>query len=676
MTLKILLVLGLIAIILVGIGFVLMAASAQAKARRTASSGNALRRPESAPLMEKPLPFAAEDLRLVHFHEVVEAWRVEDYNQARFHLQKIAYGMVGKQVKQETKDAFTRLMTAFASEDPLYQKIMEQLLPIVRDNPGVIQSRIYPGESEEIKEHMRYVIYFADALGVIRRVKKGNSYQLFLPGSEATDDKPRLASEDIGQKVAQNDAQIDLSTTQGKSEIIITCAQAEALIANNHARWEEQQERTARLAGLHKKATEFSRCGDLEAALKMLRDAQAQARRYSLPQTPERWSRLPLYLQKTGHFAEAMQEFEKVLRDVERQAVEQASAYPEYFRAGFAHHPKFFIYDKMRLACRRQKLPNDAKKYASLATAALHESDRFNKIFSLWKKREGEKRALQEQARLAALEKEPVSENRLRIFRAACERVLLKGIVAPLERINILMNGLPERLARYDSQGRNSYQLGAKIIMEVFSGSDWHYPEYENWLVEENRQYEEIDTEDRDFIEQSDISNLITLCSISRLRELYREFAGENAPSPGRGIADVGNALYNALTEPQKLLLAERLRNEFLAELDSERLLTREIDHPRMAEALCRRIGRTANILFRLEQVRDPDFAENYPLLEYHTGEKDGIPEECARRNGIRYRNDDPIWDSIPCACPDCFCDFGAVRKTRAKSLANPLRPC
>lgn len=96
-------------------------------------------------------------------------------------LQKIAYTMVGPSVTAEEKKRFTQQMTEFAKEDPLYNEVMARLIPLVQANPGITQSKLYKGEPDHIKEQMRYVLYFASELGHIRRVKKGNSYELYPP---------------------------------------------------------------------------------------------------------------------------------------------------------------------------------------------------------------------------------------------------------------------------------------------------------------------------------------------------------------------------------------------------------------------------------------------------------------------------------------------------------------
>lgn len=117
--------------------------------------------------------------------EIETSWERGDYDFARQQLQKIAYGMVGESVTDEQRKNFTRLMTEFAKEDPLYKQVMERVLPLVQANPGMLQSQIYKGQPDYIKEQMRYVLYFANEIGHIKRIKKGNSYKLLPPESSA-----------------------------------------------------------------------------------------------------------------------------------------------------------------------------------------------------------------------------------------------------------------------------------------------------------------------------------------------------------------------------------------------------------------------------------------------------------------------------------------------------------
>lgn len=104
-----------------------------------------------------------------------------DFDSARRYLQKIAYGL--PKATQQEKDDFTAVMKAFAEIDPMYLNCMATIRPILAQNPGGIkQTLLYPHmAAAPDAEHARYVLYFADELGEIKRVKKGNTYIVFPP---------------------------------------------------------------------------------------------------------------------------------------------------------------------------------------------------------------------------------------------------------------------------------------------------------------------------------------------------------------------------------------------------------------------------------------------------------------------------------------------------------------
>ncbi len=89
--------------------------------------------------------------------------------------------MVDASVTDEERSLFKQTMMRFAAEDPLYLDVMTKMRPLLIANPGVVQSEIYKGQPDDIKEQMRYVLYFAEALGEVVRKKKGRSYALYLP---------------------------------------------------------------------------------------------------------------------------------------------------------------------------------------------------------------------------------------------------------------------------------------------------------------------------------------------------------------------------------------------------------------------------------------------------------------------------------------------------------------
>ena len=113
------------------------------------------------------------------FLVIEHAVQIKDYDFARTWLQKFAYTTVNKEVLQSVRDRFKELMTAFASEDPLYNNLMVVILPIIATQPGLLQTALYPQLPAYSDEQIRYALYFAHELGDLTRVKKGRSYQLF-----------------------------------------------------------------------------------------------------------------------------------------------------------------------------------------------------------------------------------------------------------------------------------------------------------------------------------------------------------------------------------------------------------------------------------------------------------------------------------------------------------------
>lgn len=132
--------------------------------------------------------------------KVDDAWSRGDYDLAREALQRVAYTMVGKGVSEQEKREFTKLMTEFAKEDPLYREVMDRALPLIRATPGIQQSKIYVGQPDHIKEQMRYVFYFAHEIGDIVRHKKGRSYALY-PAGQMVDGKAIIQTEKMMQTI-------------------------------------------------------------------------------------------------------------------------------------------------------------------------------------------------------------------------------------------------------------------------------------------------------------------------------------------------------------------------------------------------------------------------------------------------------------------------------------------
>lgn len=102
---------------------------------------------------------------------------LKDWDMARQTLQRIAYSMPGQ--PQEIKNEFTAFMRDFAAQDPLVYGVLRIAMPLLRQQPGMLQTQMYKHLPGIGLEESRYALYFAEQLGILRREKKGNSYKLY-----------------------------------------------------------------------------------------------------------------------------------------------------------------------------------------------------------------------------------------------------------------------------------------------------------------------------------------------------------------------------------------------------------------------------------------------------------------------------------------------------------------
>jgi tetratricopeptide (TPR) repeat protein len=285
------------------------------------------------------------------FAEVDKAIAERDYNFARAWLQRFAYTITGNDAVPElVKDRFKKVMTEFANKDPLYRQIMEQVIPLVHSNPGLTQSQIYKGQTDGIKEQMRYALYFAHELGHIRRAKKGSSYQLFPPDLK----------EMYGSRFVEIGRKNGVVTYQTLPEY------AGGIGASMTATIDEET------SELKREATRLKNVGDWDGAIAALIKAKDRTDSDDL--------RLPIFLQQAGKFDEAMIEFNRILSRVDEQYSREFSHQPVFIQQGQALHAKATIYDKMRLACKRQKLSDEASRYAAICEEYREKFDAYREV--------------------------------------------------------------------------------------------------------------------------------------------------------------------------------------------------------------------------------------------------------------------------------------------------------
>ncbi len=115
--------------------------------------------------------------------EIRKAWEAGDYEFARTWLQKLAYTITAEKAPDSVHAKFKELMVAFTKDDPLYATVMDVALPVIREQPGIIQSQLAKQYPQFDAEQFRYAMYYGEIIGDVVREKKGRSYALSLPPS-------------------------------------------------------------------------------------------------------------------------------------------------------------------------------------------------------------------------------------------------------------------------------------------------------------------------------------------------------------------------------------------------------------------------------------------------------------------------------------------------------------
>ena len=127
----------------------------------------------------------------IHLTWAREAENQKDYLRARIEYMKCVESLrqAGNTIELEKT---TKEYEDFVKRDPIFKVLISGLLPIIRSNSGIVQSEItknaastdwmalYNYNRPMAKEDIYYALYFADKFGIIRRVKKGKSYELYV----------------------------------------------------------------------------------------------------------------------------------------------------------------------------------------------------------------------------------------------------------------------------------------------------------------------------------------------------------------------------------------------------------------------------------------------------------------------------------------------------------------
>lgn len=143
---------------------------------------------------------------------------------------------------------------------------------------------------------------------------------------------------------------------------------------------------------LMKRATAFKRQGNWEDALRCCREAHVMA--MSSPNgglSEEAWTKYPLYLQQAGRYDEAMRVFRQVVDASDAIIARDLGDQPAFIQRGYAHNLRLIVFDKMRVAAKREKRHDDAEEFRRQACAAEEAFEAFCKVRDLHRAREREK---------------------------------------------------------------------------------------------------------------------------------------------------------------------------------------------------------------------------------------------------------------------------------------------
>lgn len=125
------------------------------------------------------------------------------------------------------------------------------------------------------------------------------------------------------------------------------------------------------IATLHREATAL-KGNDWTQAVALLQKAAALEAQHDRFADADRMVRLPIFLQQAGRFDEAMAEFSRLIERVQAYVQKTFGHTSELIRSASLHHQYGIIYDKMRLACKREKRMDLVQEY--LAKVEFHKN--------------------------------------------------------------------------------------------------------------------------------------------------------------------------------------------------------------------------------------------------------------------------------------------------------------
>lgn len=219
---------------------------------------------------------------------------------------------------------------------------------------------------------------------------------------------------------------------------------------------------------------------------------------------------------------------------------------------------------------------------------------------------------------------------------------VMQTVMADPKQISDMFNEL--LVAFTSGNPRREYDVVNRYLPE----GTWRWPAYEDFVrPDAEADYQEC----MDEIKAASLFALLMWHQVQELRGLYTELTVDNPKLTARKKADIANALIIAITEDQRLALAQRLCDQAIEELE---LPDGTPDYKEMSELLCRRISSIAYEIRRRNQRME--LAKERPMWEFYTISDASTPNECEKLKGKKFRYDDPIWENLPCKNLKCRC--------------------
>lgn len=106
------------------------------------------------------------DMARLSFFKWVESLRQQNVNTA---------GKLEEELKAAQKE-----YSEFVKQDPLYLKTIERILSKIKESSGILQTDLYKFFPDINKNDISYTLFYAAENGVVKRFKKGRTYELSI----------------------------------------------------------------------------------------------------------------------------------------------------------------------------------------------------------------------------------------------------------------------------------------------------------------------------------------------------------------------------------------------------------------------------------------------------------------------------------------------------------------